>query len=96
MTQDEVRYQRNPDYVFRKIVDEMVLVPIRQNVADMDCIYTMNGVGAFLWERIDGQATPADLQAAVVQEYAAEPEAVSGDVDDFLTELLAIGAIRRI
>ena len=62
----------------------------------MDCIYTLNGVGAFLWERIDVQATPADLQAAVVREYAADPEVVAGDVDAFLRELVAIGAIRRI
>ena len=95
MTQ-ATRYQRNPDYIFRKIVDELVLVPIRQDVADMDCIYTLNGVGAFIWERIDGQATPADLQSAVVKEYAAEPETVAEDVNAFLAELAAIGAIRRV
>jgi hypothetical protein len=96
LAQEEVRYERNPDFVFRKIVDELVLVPIRQDVADMDCIYTMNGVGAFLWERIDGRATPADLQTAVVQEYAADPDVVAADVDAYLRELVAIGAIRRI
>ena len=26
--EQDVRYERNPDYIFRKIVDEMVLVPI--------------------------------------------------------------------
>ncbi len=55
MTQQEARYERNPDFIFRKIVDEMVLVPIHQDVADMDCIYTLNSVGASIWE----QARPA-------------------------------------
>ena len=95
MTQ-ATRYQRNPDYIFRKIVDELVLVPIRQDVAAMDCIYTLNGVGAFIWERIDEQATTADLQSAVVKEYAAEPETVAEDVNAFLAEMAAIGAIRRV
>jgi hypothetical protein len=93
---EEVRYRRNPDFIFRKIVDELVLVPIRQDVADMDCIYTLNGVGAFLWERIDGQATPADLQEAVTHAYAAEAGAVAADVVDFLHDLESIGAIHRV
>lgn len=96
MTQAEARYERNPDYVFRKIVDELVLVPIRQDVADMDCIYTMNPVGAFIWEKLDGRITLAELQAAIVSEYDADPAAVAADVVEFLQELESAAAIRRI
>ena len=92
----EVRYQRNPDYIFRKIVDELVLVPIHQDVADMDCIYTLNGVGAYLWERLDRPATHADLEREILDEYAADPDAVVADVDGFLREMVAFGAIQKV
>ena len=96
MTQKETRYKRNPDYIFRRIVDEMVLVPIRQDVADMDCVYTMNPVGALIWEELDGGATSAELQAAVVDQFAADPKVVAADLIEFLTQLEAAGAVQRV
>jgi hypothetical protein len=95
LAQDNARYEKNPDYIFRRIVDEAVLVPIHQQVADMDCIYTMNPVGAFVWEQLDGQATQADLLAAMLDEYDADPEVIAADLDTFLREMAAIGAIRK-
>lgn len=96
MTQAEIRYERNPDYVFRKIVNELVLVPIRQNVADMDCIYTMNPVGAFIWEKLGGGATQDELQAALVHEYDVDPQSAAADLREFMAELEAAGAVRRL
>ena len=96
MEQAEIRYERNPDFVYRKIVDELVLVPIRQDVADMDCIYTMNPMGAFIWEKLDGGARLGDLQAAIVEEFAVEPEVVAADLREFLCELEAAGAVQRV
>ena len=93
MAEQAVSYERNPDYIFREVVDELVLVPIHQNVADMDCIYTMNPVAAFIWERLEMPATQADIHAAMVDEYAADPEVLAADLDDFLREMTAIGAI---
>lgn len=96
MAQEEARYERNPDYIFRKIVDELVLVPVRQDVADMDCIYTLNALGAFIWEELDGPTTLADLQAAIVEEYAVEPEVAAADLREFIQELEAADAVRRV
>jgi hypothetical protein len=96
LEQEEVHYERNPEFIFRRIVDELVLVPIRQDVADMDCIYTMNPVGAFIWEKLDGRATLGDLQSAVVDEFAVDPEVAAADLREFLGELESAGAIRRV
>lgn len=92
--QAETRYVRNEDYIFRKIVDELVLVPIRQDVADMDCIYTMNPVAAFLWDRLDGGATLAELQTALVAAYDVDPTTAAGDVLEFINQLEVAGAVR--
>ena len=96
MALDESRYERTPDFLFRRILDELVLVPIRQDVADMDCIYTMNPVGALVWEKLDGRATIADIQTAVVEAFDADPQAVAADVLEFLGALESAGAVRKV
>jgi hypothetical protein len=34
-------YQKDPNIVSRKIADEFILVPIKQNVGDLESIYTL-------------------------------------------------------
>ena len=95
MDHNETHYERNPDFIFRMIVNEAVLVPIHQNVADMDSIYTLNSLGAFIWERLKEPMTLVELQVAVSDEYAAEPQNIAADLETFLQEMVSIGAIRR-
>ncbi len=40
------RFVKDPNMVFRQIGDEVILVPIRRNVADLESIYTLNPVAA--------------------------------------------------
>jgi len=96
LTQEETRYERNPEFVFRKIVDELVLVPIRQNVADMDCIYTMNPLGAFIWERLDGSLTLGELSEAIMDEYDVASDVADADLLEFVRDLEQAGAVRRV
>lgn len=96
MVDKEVRYARNPDFIYRKIVDEAVLVPIHQNVADMDCLYTLNGVGAFVWEHLDQPRTRKELQEAVLGEYAADPDTLVKDLERFIDEMTSIGSLKQV
>ena len=90
------KYQRNPEFIYRKIVDEYVLVPLRQNVADMDCIYTLNSVGAFIWEQLEQPASSADLETALLGEYDAEKDVLVSDLQQFLENMTTIGAINEV
>jgi len=87
---------RNPDFIHRKIVDEVVLVPIHKQVADMDSIFTLNEVGASIWQLLNHPTSKTALHAALLEEYQASPETLSADLDIFLEEMLSIDAIRRI
>jgi hypothetical protein len=92
----DVRYQRNPDFIYRKIVDESVLVPIHQDVADMDSIYTLNEVGAFIWEQLEQPTTQSALQAAILEAYDAQPDILTADLEQFLDDMRTIGALREV
>jgi len=92
----EVKYARNTDYVFRKIVDEMILVPIVQDTADMDCVYALNEIGAAVWGQLEQPRSQMDLKQAILQEYNAEPAVIKSDLDTFLQEMIEIGAIQEV
>jgi hypothetical protein len=96
LSENEKHYERNPDFIYRKIVDESVLVPIHRDVANMDSIYTLNSVGAFIWELLSQPATLAELQDAVLDEYNADPEVINADVVRFLDEMTSIDALREV
>jgi hypothetical protein len=92
----KARYEKDPSIVYREIAGEVVLVPIRRNVADMDSIYTLSDVGLFIWGLIDGQKTVGQILNEVLQEYDISSERASVDLDEFLTRLHTIGAIKSL
>ena len=96
MTDTEMKYARNTDYMFRKIVNEMILVPIVQDVADMDCVYALNELGAHVWGQLGQPRSQLELQQAILQEYEAEPEMIETDLAAFLQEMIEVGAIREV
>ena len=44
----------DPNIVDRNIAGEVILVPIRNNVGDLESIYTLNETAARIWELLDG------------------------------------------
>lgn len=78
---------QSPSIVTRKTGNEYVLVPIANNIADMNSVYTLNETGAFLWELIDGKKTVKDLIDAMISEYNVGKEIATEDVYSFIEDL---------
>lgn len=89
-------YQKSDDIVSRKIADEVILVPISNNVGDMESIYTLNEVGAWIWELIDGKRGLVDLKNSIVQEFEVSAEKAENDVIEFLNGLKEVKAIEEV
>jgi len=87
-------YAKNPDIVFRKIADEVILVPIRHSVGNLDSIYTLNEVSARIWELIDGKRTMKDIKEIILQEFDVTNEEAEKDLIQFLQQLEKIEGIR--
>jgi methyltransferase-like protein len=71
---------RSPSIVTRKTGNEYVLVPVTNNIADMNSVYTLNETGAFIWELIDGEKSVEDLIEALINEYNIDRETATSDV----------------
>ena len=72
-----------------------ILNALKSKNINMDCIYTLNPLGAFIWGRLDGGATLGELKAAVVDEYDVDPESAASDLLAFVQQLELAGAVRR-
>lgn len=77
----------SPSVVTRKTGAEYVLVPLANNIADMNSVYTLNETGAFIWEQIDGKKSIRELVSALVSEYDINPEEAENDVLEFVNNL---------
>ncbi len=77
----------SPSVVTRKTGNEYVLVPITNNIADMNSVYTLNETGAFIWEQIDGKKTIEEIIAALINEYEIDNETASTDVLLFIRDM---------
>jgi len=88
------RYQKSPDIVFRKIADETILVPIRNNVGDLESIYTLNEVAARIWELIDGKRKIGEIRDKILEEFDVTPQKIEKDLAKYVKELEDIGAMK--
>ena len=70
----------SPDIVTRKTGNEYVLVPIANNIADMNSVYTLNETGAFIWDHIDGKRNIEEIIVALTEEYDINNQSASEDV----------------
>lgn len=73
--------------VTRKTGNEYVLVPITNNIADMNSVYTLNETGAFIWEQIDGKRNVEEIISLVTEEYNIENKKAEEDVFSFIENL---------
>jgi hypothetical protein len=87
------RYARDPDFVFRRIAEEIILVPIRRNMGDLESIYSLNETAARVWELLDGRRTLGEIVDALVQEFEVASATAETDLRALLGQLAEAGAI---
>jgi len=73
--------------VTRKTGSEYVLVPIANNIADMNSVFTLNETGAYIWELIDGKRNTGEIIRALTHEYDIDNASAAKDVFLFLENM---------
>jgi len=89
-------YRRNDNFVFRRIEGETILVPIRGNVSDLDCIFSLNPVGALVWEHLDGLQDLGAIKNRIVSEYDVPDDKAEADLFSFIEEMKTIAAVTDV
>jgi len=74
-------------FVTRQVGEEMVLVPVESNVADMNELLTMNSTACFIWNCIDGVKSEDDIVSMMVEEFSVDTDTARDDLNAFLDEM---------
>jgi hypothetical protein len=75
--------KRNERVTWRVLEGDCILLHL-----DSGVYYTLNSVGRFLWESLDGKRSLADIQEAMLDRYEADAERVKGDLLEILEDLV--------
>ena len=89
----DTAFVRSERIVGRRIAGEYVLVPIMGSGAEVDSIFTLNRVAAFIWERLDGRATGAEVVGALEKKFDVDAERARADYREFVKKLQSIRAV---
>ena len=96
MKVQQKRYKKNPDIVSRKIADEVILVPIKRKVIELNAMYLLrDDVSVRMWELIDGKRQIREIKEIICKEFEVAPQQAERDIITFLKRLEKIGAIVR-
>lgn len=86
-------FARSDRMVGRRVADEYILVPIVGHGAELDSIYNLSRVGAFIWELLDGRHSGEQVIEALVSRFEVDRAKAEADYETFLAKLLSIRAV---
>jgi hypothetical protein len=90
------KFQKSDQMVSRNIAGEVVLVPLRKNVGELDNIFTLNETGAVVWNLLDGQKNLLDIMGAIIKEYEISEAEASQDLLELIDRLVEVGAVEQV
>jgi len=82
------RFIRNRDVVSRQIEGELIIVPVRRGVGDMNSLYTLNPVGSVLWEFMAQEHSLPEMVKRVCDEFEVTAAQAKTDIESFLDSML--------
>lgn len=77
-------------FLLRQVAGENVVLPIGGDL-DQNMMITLNGTGAFLWERLGSETDIDALVAAVLAEYDVDAATARSAVEGFIETLRGHG-----
>lgn len=88
-------FRRSKDVVCRNVGAESILVPIRNNVGNLDFVYTLSAVAARIWSLLDGVRTADQIVDTICAEYEVDRETARADMASLVSDLAEVSLVTR-
>jgi len=79
-------------FVAREVGNELILVPLTENVAQMSELFTMNETAKFIWENITETTTIKDIETSMTDTFDIDAETARKDIENFLLRMESLFA----
>ncbi|MGZ5432088.1 MAG: PqqD family protein [Thermoanaerobaculia bacterium] len=89
-------FRRTQDVVCRGVGAESILVPIRNNVGNLDFVYTLSPVAARIWSLLDGIKTADEIVAEICAEYDVDHETAQADMAALIHDLAGVSLVSKV
>ena len=89
-------FKRSDEVVCRAVGLESILVPIRNNVGNLDFVYTLSPVAARIWALIDGVRTADAIVDMIVAEYEIDRQTALSDFAELAGDLAGVSLLSRV
>jgi len=86
-------YLQKPDIVTRRIAEQVILVPIKGKVADMQRIFMLNPVGDFIWRQLSEKIAVKTICDRVLDNFTVAEDHACRDVCEFIGRLIDLDLI---
>ncbi len=88
-------YGPRGESILRHLAGEWFLVPIRATPADFRAIFTVNELGALVWEELDGTRALDAILVRIVERFDVTPAEAERDLLEFVAQLEGAGLAER-
>ncbi len=80
-------YNLKSKFVTREVGDELIIVPLSGNVAQMNELFTLNETAKVIWENLHEDTSFEDLQRLITETFDIDAQTAAKDIDSFLIYL---------
>lgn len=80
-------YDTKPNFVCKQTGEELLLIPLKDNVADFNQYLVLNELGAFIWTALRAELTFDALQEEIMNEFEVVPGILRSDLEKFIPEI---------
>ena len=82
------------EVVARVIEGDMIIVPLVAGMGDAeDELYTLNGIGKAIWQKLDGQKNLGQVAGELAEEFYSPAGEIEKDVLGFALEMIRRGIL---
>jgi len=89
-------FRKNESVSTRTIGDEVILVPIKGQLAHLQQVFVLNPVGAFIWDHLDGCKDLNNLKIDLTATFEVEPEEAEHDICGYIEDLNTHGLVVEV
>ena len=89
-------YRKNSAFIAREIAGEIIIIPISREAHQLSAIYNLNNeVAVRIWKLINGKRALSEIKEKILQEFDVQEQRLNKDLQEFISDLEKVGAIKK-
>jgi hypothetical protein len=88
-------FKRSPEYVYRRIGDESVLVPIGRKMHEKFGLFRLNEVASDAWDLLERPRSVDEIVGTLLERYEVDRPTLESDIGKLIDQLCEAGLAMR-